>query len=211
MWLVTCRYRGFPVYRLPARFFLVFAMQAPLLFTARLFDAETTGQLGLAMMATTLPFLIVGQAMSRAYYGEMARIGAGKADEILHETRKVILFMCLLGLPVACILFMFAEPLAVVILGEAWAQAGNFMALLSIMLVPQFISATVIRSLDVLEAHRLLIMLHFMRLLLISGTFLIAGWHGASSETTILAYACALAAHYVLQVFIIYLALQRKH
>src|SRR5690606_18420157 len=68
-------YWEFPVYRLPSQFLLQLSMQAPLLFAASFYDAETTGQLGLALMAVALPVNLLGQSMSTAYQAEASKLG----------------------------------------------------------------------------------------------------------------------------------------
>lgn len=210
MRIVAYRYRGFPINRMPAQFLLALGMQAPLLLTARYFDAATTGQLALAMLAFALPFALVGQATSRVYFGEMAKLGAQNADEILIRMRQVMPTLGLMALPVSAVLFLYAEPLAAFVLGTDWAQAGRFIAFLAIALVPQFISATVIRSLDILEAHRLVILLYFTRLVVVASALWIPQINAASPETIVFAYSCSLAIFYLIQTCAIYWALHRK-
>lgn len=210
MRIVAHRYRGFPINRMPAQFLLALGMQAPLLLTAGYFDSATTGQLALAILAFALPFALVGQATSRAYYGEMSRIGAQNAGEILTHMRQVILTLGFMAVPVSAILFLYAEPMAVIALGSEWAQAGRFIAFLAIALVPQFISATVIRSLDIIEAHRLVILLHLTRLVIVASALWIPQVNAASPETVLLGYACSLAIYYLVQTSVIYWALHRR-
>lgn len=210
MRIVAHRYRGFPINRMPAQFLLALGMQAPLLLTAGYFDAATTGQMALAMTAFALPFALVGQATSRAYFGEMAKLGAQNAGEILVRMRQVMLTLGLMALPVSAVLFFYAEPIATFVLGADWAQAGRFISFLAIALVPQFISATVIRSLDILEAHRLVILLYLTRVVIVAAALWIPQANTASPETVVLAYACSLTVYYLVQTSIIYWALRRE-
>ncbi|ARB45398.1 lipopolysaccharide biosynthesis protein [Alloalcanivorax xenomutans] len=60
---VAWRHRGFPIYRVPSQFMLITATQSPLLFIAWQYNAEITGQFGLAMMALTLPLNLIGSSM----------------------------------------------------------------------------------------------------------------------------------------------------
>lgn len=68
-------YRAFPVYRLPAQMLQIVASQSPLLLTAAIYDAGTTGQLGLALMTLALPMTLLGHTTSKAYYAEIASLG----------------------------------------------------------------------------------------------------------------------------------------
>ena len=207
--IVALRFRGFPTYRMPAQVLLAMALQAPLLLTAAFYGIETTGQMGLAMTAFTLPFLLVGQAASRAYYAETARLGVNEADKIMEALKKTAFTLGLLAAPVAVVLFLFAEVGAAFVLGEEWAMSGRFVALLSISLVPQFVSSTVVRTLDVLEAHRTVVMLHLTRFVVVSAAFIIAARTESAADSAVLAFSIILALHYLLQVAVIYYFVSR--
>lgn len=101
--LVAWRYRGFPAYRLPAQFLLVFSIQAPLLFAAWLYDAETTGQLGLAMMAILLPMSIIGVAISKSFYAEIAdrKNQRSHLSSLLNTTAFLFLATLCISLPLS--------------------------------------------------------------------------------------------------------------
>src|SRR5699024_8578654 len=73
--LLASYYQDFPKYRLPSQFLMVLSVQAPVLMMAALYDKEVTGQLSLAMMALSLPVGLIGGAMAKAYYAEIASLG----------------------------------------------------------------------------------------------------------------------------------------
>lgn len=79
------KYADFPKYRLPSQFLLVFSTKAPLIFSAWLFGTETTGQIGLALMALALPMNLFGQSTGQAYYGEIAKIGKKHPEKIAYS------------------------------------------------------------------------------------------------------------------------------
>ncbi len=197
--LLAWRFRGFPITRAPGQVILAMATQAPLYLVAANFSVSVAGQMGVAMMAFMAPFALVGQAAGRAYFAEISRLGPGQPHLILDELRKVTRMLALLSAPVAIILFFFSELVASLILGEEWAQAGRFVSMLSLALVPQFISATIIRTLDVIEAHALVIGLHITRLVVVVGAFIAATGFGASPEQAVLTFSLVLGAHYVIQ------------
>ena len=80
-------YAYFPKYRLPSQFLLILSTQAPFLFFAWQFGAETTGQLGLSMMMLALPMTLFGQTTGQAYYAEIARIGRRNPQKIYKITK----------------------------------------------------------------------------------------------------------------------------
>ncbi len=144
MGTAALRFSDFPLYRMPAQFLLVLAIQAPLLFASSHFGLGLTGQLGLALMALALPFNIVGQSMSRAYYAEISKIGRRQPSRISDLTATLIRPMLLFALPVSAGLFLFGKPVFALILGAEWALAGQAVSVLSLSLALQFISSAMV-------------------------------------------------------------------
>ncbi|WP_435201454.1 lipopolysaccharide biosynthesis protein [Qipengyuania sp. 902] len=208
--IVAVRFRGFPLTRTPGQILLALATQAPLFLVAANYDVSVTGQMSIAMLAFMAPFALIGQAAGRAYFAEISVIGTARPNLIKRELRKVTWMLALFAAPIAVILFFFSEPAASFLLGQRWAQAGRFVSMLSLALVPQFVSATVIRTLDLLEAHALVICLHATRLLAIIAAFSSAAAFGASPEQAILTFSLVLGGHYIIQNLLIHLALNRQ-
>ena len=94
------------------------------LFTASYFDAATTGQIALAITAFALPFALIGRATSRAYFGEMSKLGAHNVGEIFVSMRQVMLASGLMALPVSVLLFFYAEPIVAFALGAGGRRPG---------------------------------------------------------------------------------------
>ena len=138
------RFSDFPLYRMPAQFLLVLAIQAPLLFVSSHFGLGPAGQLGLALMALALPFNIVGQSMSRAYYAEISKLGRRQPARIRDLTGTLIRPMLLFSLPATAGLFLLGEPLFALILGPEWALAGRALSVLSLTLALQFVSSAMV-------------------------------------------------------------------
>src|SRR5699024_3463149 len=68
-------FQDFVWFRLPSQFLMLLSVQAPVLMMAALYGSDATGQLSLAVMALSLPIGLLGRAIGRAYYAEVAAIG----------------------------------------------------------------------------------------------------------------------------------------
>lgn len=208
--LVTRRYRGFPIFRLPAQLLLVLSMQAPLLFTATVFGSSLAGQLSVAMMLTTGVFLIVGQSISRAYYAE----AASKNIKQNHELKGLFLrTSAIIGFPAVCIsalFYMFGENAMQLFLGEKWGKSAEFFSYFSLIIAPYLVSSSFLRTLDVLEAHRLLIYLYSQRLSLVASAFYFSYRLNLSSSEAIRVLCIALAFHYIVQYFLLLRAIHLR-
>ncbi len=188
-------YRQFPSYRLPSQFLLAFSIQAPLLLTAGVYDAETTGQLGLATMAISLPMALIGDNMSKAYYAEMSALGKRQPGKIKAITWSVVKTLALLALPMAVVLFLLGEPMFALVFGDDWAAAGRYAAILSLFLFGQFVSVPVVRVFSVLEMEPAFLIINIQRVVLILAAFAPAWLWQTPIEVTLLCYSVVMTVH----------------
>ena len=198
---VATHYRHFPIYRLPSQLLLAFSAQAPLLLTAIIYDAETTGQLGLALMAISLPIGLLSDSMSKAYYAEISNVGKKHPKRIRLITHSMLKRLLVISLPPAILLALFGETLFILAFGIEWQLAGQFAALLAAYLVFQFLQVPVSRILFVFEGHRLLLLLNVQRTLLVLACFAAAYYWHLNAVKMVLAYAILLSVHYIASIF----------
>lgn len=191
------RYRAFPIYRLPSQFLLIFSMQAPALFTAALYGAETAGQLGLALMALALPVSLIAQSAGNAYYAEISAIGPRDPAAIRAITRNLLLRMAALALAPAAAIGLLGEPIFTLFFGADWAMAGQLAAILSIYLFFNFISNPVQHVFAVLDENRIYLYLSIQRTILLLGVFLAVWRFNLDIYRCILIYSLLLSVHYL--------------
>jgi len=203
------RYADFPKYRLPSQFLLILSTQAPLLFFAWHFGAETTGQLGLALMILALPITLFGQTTGQAYYAEIAKIGRKNPQEIYNVTKSITKKLFLISIPPFLVLLLFGPWLFEFVFGELWHEAGIFASILAVYLLAQFVSSPLVNALSVFEKQLLFLMINIIRavgIVLIFGTS-----YGLrlSPDKTILVYSLALSMHYIFTAFIVFKVIKR--
>jgi O-antigen/teichoic acid export membrane protein len=191
-------YKDFPVYRLPSQFLLVFAMQAPLLFSAWLYGAEVTGQLGLSIMALTLPVALFGHTTGQAYYAQVAKLGRRQPQAILQITRSVTRKLFLMSLLPFLVLLTTGPWLFEFLLGSSWRRAGVFASILSVYLLTQFVSAPLVHAFSVFNLQKEFLKINFRRVILVVGVFLLGDYINLSPETTLIIYSIVLSIHYIL-------------
>lgn len=200
-------YRRFPTWRMPSQVLLAFSIQAPVLLTALIYDAGTTGQLGLAIMAISLPMALIGDNMSKAYYAEMSAIGRKHPDKIHQVTWSVIRTLTALSIAPVAVLALFGEPLFTLVFGEQWGAAGRYAAILSLFLLSQFATSPVVRVFSVMGRERVFLFINVQRVLFILLAFA-PGWLlDWTIESTLWAYSILLTVHRVLTVVFVFRAL----
>ncbi|MDW7646360.1 MAG: lipopolysaccharide biosynthesis protein [Desulfuromonadales bacterium] len=202
-------YSNFPKYRLPSQFLLVFSVQAPLIFSAKLFGAETTGQLGLALTALALPIALFGQTTGQAYYGEIAKVGRKNPEKIRKITKYVLKRLFMLSVVPALILVIYGPWLFSISFGEEWGRAGIFARILAIYLVAQFVSSPLMSVLNVFERQGLFLRFNVVRVSLVVLIFYFSFLFSFSPTLTIIIYSIVLTAHYSAISFNIYRLIKR--
>lgn len=208
-WYLMQRYRSFPAYRLPSQLLQIFSSQAPLLLTASVYDARTTGQLGLAMMTLALPMNLLGHSTSKAYYAEIASMGRKRPADIRTVTHSVIKRLFALAIAPTLVLLVFGPELFAVAFGAQWELAGELASILAIYLLFQFMHAPASHLLSIFEGQRLLLMLNVQRAVLTVACFVSAHLLELPIASVMLLYAITLSGHYLFSLLMTLRAIPR--
>jgi O-antigen/teichoic acid export membrane protein len=197
-------YSGFPKYRVPSQFLLILSGKAPLLFFAWKYNAEVTGQIGLALMMLSLPITLIGTSTGKAFYAEIAELGKKNAKKIYTITIRIIGKLSL---------FSFIPFLAILILGpwlfqnlfgEAWREAGVFARYLSIYLIFQFVYSPISEGIfNVFEKQSLVLAVEVSRVSITFLVFLMAYLIDAPPNFTLILYSLGLTLHYSVSTIIL--------
>lgn len=156
-------YQDFVWYRLPSQFLMVLSVQAPIMMIAVLFDKEVTGQLSLAIMALSLPVGLIGGAMSKAYYAEVAALGINKIAEIKRVTVSIQKKLFLIGVPIVLFIMISARHAFEFLFGDEWALAGLYATILAPSVLFAFTSAPLIQVLNVIGSQKVFLTINIIR------------------------------------------------
>lgn len=158
-------FQDFVWFRLPSQFLMVVTVQAPVLMMAALYNKEATGQLSLAMMALALPVNLIGGAISKAYYAEIAVLGKNNIDKIKRATWSTQKKLFAIGLPATIAVVLLAKPIFSLVFGEKWATAGSFSAILAPFILLQFTSSPLVQALNIVGSQLSFLMINIIRAL----------------------------------------------
>lgn len=205
------RYFDFPKYRVPSQFLLALTARSPLLFFAWHFDAETTGQIGLAFTMLSLPITLIGQTTGRAYYAEIATIGKKMPDKILKITKNVTTKLLIFSIIPFSIIFLFGPLLFQVVFGEVWNEAGVYARILSIFLIAQFVYSPISEGvINVFEKQSLVLILEILRLFLTFFVFATSYYFNWEPNYVLGLYSTILTFHYIISTIIIFRIIQKQ-
>lgn len=197
LWFVARYYISYPTLRLPSQFLLIFAMQMPLLFTAGLYGASVSGQMGLALMTLALPVNLIGQSIGKAFYAEVAHIGRARPAEIFVLTRKVQLRLLAIGAVPTVVLILFGPDLFAFAFGAQWEMAGAFAAMLAVYMLPQFTSSPLMQLLNVFNRQGSFLVINVIRTALLLVLFWSVRRFGLPVETYVRIYSWLMAVFYL--------------
>lgn len=158
-------FQDFVWYRLPSQILMILSIQAPVLMMAALYNKEVTGQLSLAMMVLSLPVGLIGSAMAKAYYAEIAELGKNNIKKITEITITVQKKLFLVGIPFAILVYLLSEFVFVIFFGEEWLLAGTFASILAPFILFQFTSSPLMEVINILGAQVVYLILHSLRII----------------------------------------------
>ncbi|MDW2169817.1 oligosaccharide flippase family protein [Vibrio sp. 1567] len=157
-------FREYVYFRLPSQFLMTLSVQAPVLMMAGLYGSEVTGQLSLAFMALTLPTTVLGNSISKAYYGEIASIGKNDVRKIKRITIEVQKKLFIIATPIALTIMLCSKFFFGFFFGKEWVMAGEFAALLAPFILMQFTSSPLVQVINILSSQFLFLVINVLRI-----------------------------------------------
>src|SRR5690554_3840486 len=179
--LVAKYYQDFPWFRLPSQFLMALSTQAPILMMSALYDKESTGQLGLAVMALSLPVSLIGMSMSKAYFAEVAAIGKNDLEKIKRITLNVQKKLFIISVPITIFIMLLARPIFVFVFGKDWVVAGLYASILAPSMLFAFTSAPLVQVLNVIGSQKSYLFINLVRVIFITSLFSITSLYDFSS------------------------------
>lgn len=208
-WLITKYYQDFVWYRLPSQFLMVFSVQAPVIMMAIIYGKESTGQLSLAIMALSLPVSLIGNAMSKAYYAEIAALGKKRINKIRNITISVQKKLFAVGIPMVILIFFSAEPLFIYIFGEEWVAAGQYAVILSPFVLLQFISNPMVQVINIVGSQLVYLCINITRALGLGVVYFFSVQLDLAETVFVSLLSGYLFVYYLSMIFFIYKLIKR--
>lgn len=188
-------YINFPKYQIGSRFLMAGSSKAPLFFMVTIFNPSVTGQLSLAVTVLAVPMSLIGTAVGKAYYAEVASIGHKVPQKVKKITTDITKKMFKLSL-LPFVILLFGGPwLFAFIFGSDWTEAGWFSSMLSFSLLTQFISSPIVNTLSVFRKEEYYLIINMVRVLLIIVAFTISYLFNLNPLITVLVYSIFISIH----------------
>jgi len=181
---VAFEYRDFPIFNLPAAFLRVLGVNLPILLLAPMFGPTAVGLYAMADRLIRVPVTMIADSVRRIYL-QRASVILHKGGRLQPLYRRVTVYLVLMGLPPALLLLLVGEPLARILLGERWAQAGTFVEILAPLLLVMLTVQPAAALLALLRKQRLWLKLQLVSSLL-RAVLMLAAWQAWRTEEGVL-------------------------
>jgi O-antigen/teichoic acid export membrane protein len=195
------RYRGFATLTGPAGLFNALVLALPAVMIVRLFGTETGGGYGFGIRLFAAPLTLASQAVGQVFQAEAASaLRDGGNALALFDRAATRLAIGGLGLgAVALAAPWFFPP----IFGPEWEPAGRMMQLLAPTFAAEAVVSPLSTSAILAQRPELELGVSLLRVLVVVGVFAAAALGAWSLPRTLVVYAAAMVATYIV-FFVVY-------
>lgn len=194
-------YSNFPKFRLPSQILVTVSTHTPVLFFSIIYGREEAGQLGLALMAVSLPIVLLATTTGKAFYSEASRIGKNEGGELQKLTMLISRRLFLVALPIALFLAVFGPIIFEVVFGGGWKLAGYYSRYLALCMVFQFVYTVIGHVLTVVNRLGVQLANQIVRVTLVLVAFLTSWVFNIDSLEAIVLYSLLLSLSYIYGIF----------
>ncbi len=132
------------------------------------------GQFALAVRIGALPVTLVAAAVSQVFVAETARLARDQPSEMRVMFGRTTRILALASAGPFLLMAILAPILAGLIFGEAWQDAGLYVAILAPMFYLQLVTSPTGGTLDVLERQDLHLVREVLRLVFVGAAAVIS-------------------------------------
>lgn len=197
------RYRGFPLVAGWAGLLNAAGLYLPILMFAKLYSPTQTGLFGLAQTMVAIPMILLGQALTQVYTGELGRLVREEPAGLHAYLKRAVRRLAMTGILPILALGLLGPMVFGFIFGREWARAGDYVRLLVPMFLFQFLASPVSNTLNLLEAQGTQLAWDALRVALLLIWFMAAKFRGWPDRTALLVFSGLMAILYGLHLLLI--------
>lgn len=161
---VLIRYKKQPLYSAPAIFANSFSYSSITLFIELLFGMASVAYYSISVRILGVPLSIVSSNISKIFFQEASR-EYNQTGQFYKSLKKVVLFQCILAVPMVILMILFAPKVCEIVFGEEWRIAGEYIKILAPMYGIRFIVTTITPGMIIANKQKSELKLQFMFIL----------------------------------------------
>ncbi|WP_068778814.1 lipopolysaccharide biosynthesis protein [Paenibacillus sp. GM2] len=203
------RYRRFPQLSLASNMLNSLGIYLPTILLAAFYGPQVAGWFALSQRILGSPMTLITSSVMNVYLSESSEYMLRARHKLYPLFIKTVRNIFLIGLLIILIMVVLLPSMFSTLFGSEWASAGNYVRLLGIMYLSQFVANSVGSTIDVMERQDLHLYREIARVTIVLGALLLAKYTGQSAGTAILIYGLASTLGYLIHLGLSWTAVKK--
>lgn len=203
------RYRRFPLLSSWSSILNSFGLYLPNIVLAALYGPYIAGLYTMGQRFLGAPINLISMSVNQVYLSELAKNLNQSPDNIYPLFMRTVKKAFIFGFSIIGIVVIFAPMMFHFMLGDTWERAGEFLRILSVMYLSQFIAISVGSTLSVMERQDLHLYREVIRIVMILSALLIANYLKQSAETALAILCVASTLGYILHLSLSWISVKK--
>jgi O-antigen/teichoic acid export membrane protein len=203
------RYRRFPLLSSWSNILNSIGLYLPNIILAALYGPYIAGLFTMGQRFLGAPITLISLSINQVYLSEFAICLNQNPSKIyplfMSTVKKALIF----GLIIIGGVVIFAPMLFHFLFGDTWEKSGQFLRILSIMYLSQFIATSVGSTLGVMERQDLHLYREVIRILMILGVLFLVRYTNTSSDMAVAFLSIASTLGYILHLSLSWIAVKK--
>jgi O-antigen/teichoic acid export membrane protein len=190
-------HRRFPIFSTSSVLLNSSGLYVPPLLFAGFYGEQVAGWFALGQRVIGIPMVLIGTAIAQVYLGEAAnrfRADLHSLKRLYFKTARTLFAVTVVPL---ALLGIVGPALFAVVFGAKWHEAGEYVRLLTVMSILQFVIVPLSQMLNVLGRQDWQFAWDAGRLILVVGLLVAVHHRHATARTAVLTYSLSMAFSYV--------------
>ena len=187
----VCRYKHLPIYNMPAALVYTLQAQLPILLAASLYTAKEAGWLVLSLRIVGTPVQMLLTSLGRVYISRAAELVRQSPETLQTLVLRTLKQLFLMAIAPTLLSAAAAPALFAWIFGSDWRPSGEYLQILSPMLLMNLLVFPLYHTLTVLNKSNLLLGIETLRIVLVFLSFWLPAVLGHSVRVALWAYSAS--------------------
>jgi O-antigen/teichoic acid export membrane protein len=171
LWALAMRYREFPLYNLPTALISTLGLQLPILLAAALYSVKEAGWLLLGLRLIGMPVDLLASSLGQVYLGRAAELARHAPAELRAFVLRTLKRLVGLAILPTVLLMVVAPPLFAWLFGADWRASGEYLQILTPVLLARLVASPIAQTLIVTRRLSLQLGWESLRLILVALSF----------------------------------------
>lgn len=203
------RYRRFPQLSLASNILNSLGIYLPTILLAAFYGPQVAGLFALGQRILGSPMTLITTSVMNVYLSESSQYMLHAPHKLYPLFKKTARNVFVVGLMIVLVMVFIAPSTFSFLFGEEWGRSGQFVRLLGIMYLSQFVANSVGSTIDVMERQDLHLLREIVRVTIVLGALLLAKYTGQNAATAVLYFSIASTLGYLLHLALSWTAVRK--